>query len=198
MTVKTMQRDSAPSGMVSATGGPVEKIVRNTANETESARGGKGKDSQLTDAETQMRDHIARDQEYRRTHGNMAGWRFAADTEATRASRQQLHDAYAEYETRLTSSWRSLDAEYVASPSAEPNVGAGSPSRNFGKQHPGDQCMTDDTHEPGHLDENLVCVADSKRDSRTVTDIARDHAIRMDQEIRDCENSISSAYKTLK
>ena len=73
--------------------------------------GGKnsGKDNQLTDAETQMRDHLARDQEYRRIHsGNMPGYRFAADTEATRASRQQLADAYAAYEETLTSAWKDV------------------------------------------------------------------------------------------
>ena len=94
------------------------------------------KDSQVTDAQIEMRDQIARDQLYRRTHsGNMPGYRYAADTEATRASKQQLHDAYQEYETRLTSMWKDV------SPDVDWSTGAGNPARNFGKLPPRGRCV---------------------------------------------------------
>ena len=165
--------------------------------------GGKnsGKDNQLTDAETQMRDHLARDQEYRRIHsGNMPGYRFAADTEATRASRQQLADAYQEYETRLTSSWKDVGGEFTSDdPASRMNIGAGSPSKNFGRtRQEGDVC-TMDNGRPGHIGANGECIPDrGSEDSRSVQDMMRDHQLKMAEETRLYENSVANAYKTLR
>ncbi len=58
------------SGMVSATGGPVEKVVRNTANETEGARGGEFGNDHATLSDAQMLDrYLAKDAAWRRLDG---------------------------------------------------------------------------------------------------------------------------------
>lgn len=162
--------------------------------------GGKnlGNDRQLTDVETQMRDHLARDQDYRRTHaGNMAGYRYAADSEERRASRQQLHDAYAEYEATLVSSWKDLEP-LTQSPDIAWSTGAGSPSKNFGKPAPDGSVCTLSDGRPGHI-VNGECVADSSNDSsRSLQDMMRDHQLRMAEETRIYENSVANAYKNLR
>jgi hypothetical protein len=151
----------------------------------------------LTDAETQLQDHLARDQEYRRTHsGNMPGYRFAADSEERRASRQQLHDAYAEYEARLTSSWKGLEP-LNQNPDVDWSTAAGSPSRNFGKPAPeGSVCTTSDGR-PGHI-VNGECVASHEDSSRPLADKRAEHQRVMNDIYEQYSRQQSEAYRTLK
>lgn len=74
----------------------------------------------VTDAEVQM--HIARDGAWRtETAGSRAGFRYAADSEATRAGRQALHDSYAQHEQYITSAWQTLSSN-VAPPTVASNT----------------------------------------------------------------------------
>jgi hypothetical protein len=163
--------------------------------------GGKnlGKDSQLTDAETQMRDFIARDEAWRKSsQENRAGFRYAADTEATRALRQQLHDAYAEHERYITTAYRDV------SPDVDWSTGAGAPARRFsnpeGGAKEGDPCMTDDKR-VGTLQRtaagDLVCVASGSEDSRTLDQKVAAHRQIMDAEYKNYEAQIGSAWKKI-
>ena len=190
------------SGMLSSSGDPVDQVICNTTNATEGARGGAfGNDhAALTDVQIQMQDRLATyDAWDRATAGSRPGYRL--DTSAAgRAAWQKKFDAMAQADDERENAWKQLrsDAgEFTAGKNGEPNVGAGSPARNIGKAKPGQVCKTD-SGESGHLDENLVCVADSKRDARTFDQIARDHQAIMQTEYEQYNRQQSEAYRTLK
>jgi hypothetical protein len=149
----------------------------------------------LSDAK--MRDHMAKDEAWRQaTQAHRAGFRIDSSPEG-RAARQKTFDAMAQYDDEREAAYKTLASEFTASdPSSRMNIGAGSPSKKFGRVQEGDVCTTS-AGQPGRIAANGECVA-SHEDRRTVVDIARDHATRMDAEYQNYETQIGSAYRTLK
>jgi hypothetical protein len=176
------------SGFLNANGQGID-----VANNTEGARGGEfGTDrSSLSDADRRVHDymeHLAKSAPHR------AGFRIDSSPEG-RAARQKTFDAITEMEAERAQAWRNLDAGYVASPDGEKNVGAGNPGRNFGKApQEGDACTINGRK--GTI-KNGECVA-SNEDSRTVTQVAADHAQNMENVYQEHSNYLQNAWRNLR
>ena len=169
------------SGLVNSNG--------DETNNTEAARGGEfGTDHAINDAKIQ--DAIARDRAWRdATAGSRPGW--------------YVTDAGKEHHTRMTDIYAAVDDEREAAykePRTSPDVawstGAGSEARNFGKPAPdGSACMLDGGQRG--VIRNGQCVALSE-DSRTVSQVAADHAQNMQNVYQEHENFLQNAYKNLR
>jgi hypothetical protein len=161
---------------------------------------------QLTDAEIQMQDHIARDHAWRQaTAGNRPGFRIDSSAEG-QAARAKVFDALAEADDEREAAWKNtppdswfgcgVDSEYAGGPDSQFNTGQGSPSRNFGKPpQERDVCTTNDGRK-GTI-KNGECVALSE-DNRTIDQRMADHAEHMRDLYARYQDSVSNAYKTLR
>ena len=176
------------------TGGSIRETLNNVTTHTESSR---DKDSQLTDAETQMQDRLQRDEAWRTaTRGHRPG--FAIDNSPEgRAARAKVFDAIAEMEEQRANAWRNLDAEYVASPDGQQNVGQGSPSRKFGKSpQDGDACFLNGRSGTIKSGECVVSSEDSDA-GLTLDQMRRNHDQNMERVYESYRQQQAEAYKKI-
>jgi hypothetical protein len=203
MRVPTMMRDGKTCDDCGGTGlYPASvrcPICSGTGGNTANTAGDR---ASLSDAEIQMQDRLAKDAAWRKSsEAHRAGWRTATvDSKEVQASRQALHDAYAEHERYITTAYRDLGPAFL-NRSTDPDdwsTGAGNPARNFGKSpQQGDVCTIDGR--AGHIGANGECIPDrGNEDSRSLADKMADHQRVMDDVYRNYEAQISGSYKTLR
>jgi hypothetical protein len=178
------------SGLVNSNGEGIDETV---ANNTEGARGGEFGADRAT-----LSNHDAfmlRDAEIRlAASGNRPGYRFVADSEERRAAQQKIADAHEEYNRYITTAYR--DVNQSRNPDVDWSTGAGSPGRNFGKPpQEGDVCTTS-AGQRGVI-RNGECVA-SREDSRTVSQVAADHAQNMENVYQEHSNYLQNAWRNLR
>jgi hypothetical protein len=182
------------SGALDINGSPIERVVENTSNKTEGARGGafgstlgNNTDRATTNDVSFTDRYVAADAAARaRAAGHRPGFYFS---DAGKAHHNKMVEEYSKLDDEREAAWKGMPSDewFRQGCGIDSDTGAGSPARNLGKAKPGQPCMTN-SGERGVLNENLECVVVNQADSQRIKDAAYE----------EYRQNLESAYRNLK